>query len=312
MDAYRAFHFGCIGASHLKKGTVCQDSCTSAETENYRLAVVCDGHGGEDYFRSDRGSRMAVQAFCECVEKAFCKQPRKWLRRRSVSLKNRASNFADALNVCTTEKEIDEQMLWFIRSVVARWNLLVEEDLTKDPFWEEELAAVSDKAKAQYEVGENVQKAYGTTLLGVVLTKDFWFGVQIGDGKCVTFDGEGNPSEPIPWDEKCFLNVTTSICDSAALQEFRFFFGRELPVAIFVGSDGIDDCFSDEEKLHNFYRVVLTSFATQGEELAQKELSEYLPVLSEKGSGDDMSIGAILQLEYLQENTVLFEKKNAP
>ena len=184
--------------------------------------------------------------------------------------------------------------------------------MRKDPFREEELAAVSDKAKIQYEAGESLHKAYGTTLLGTVLTEDFWFGIQIGDGKCVAFDFEGNAAEPIPWDEKCFLNTTTSICDSAALQEFRVFFSKQLPAAIFAASDGIDDCFADEEKLHNFYRVVLTSFATQETEQAQKELSEYLPVLSEKGSGDDMSIGAILQMAYLQENAALFEKKNAP
>ncbi len=308
MDAYHAFHFGCIGASHLKKGTVCQDACASMETENYRLAVACDGHGGEDYFRSDRGSRMAAQAFCECVEKAFCKPLKRWLRRKSASLKNKAHNFADALNACTTQKEIDEQLLWFIRSVVARWNLLVEEDMAQDPFREEELAAVSEKAKAQYEAGEGVQKAYGTTLLGVVLTKHFWFGIQIGDGKCVTFDREGSATEPIPWDETCFLNVTTSICDSAAVQEFRFSFSKDLPVAIFVGSDGIDDCFVGETPLYNFYRLILTSFATEDIPKAQQELNAYLPVLSEKGSGDDMSIGAILELTYLQNNPKLFER----
>ena len=76
MEKYRAFHFESIGASHLKKGTVCQDSSASLEKEDYRLAVICDGHGGEDYFRSDRGSRMAVQAFCECTQRAFSAEPR--------------------------------------------------------------------------------------------------------------------------------------------------------------------------------------------------------------------------------------------
>jgi len=310
MEKYRAFHFGSIGASHLKKGTACQDSCVSQETDDYRLAVICDGHGGDDYFRSDRGSRMAVQAFCECVEKAFCPHKRKWLRRRAAHLKNKARNFADALNACATQKQIDEQLLWFARSVVTRWNILVEADLAADPFREEELAAVSEKARAVYEAGERVQKAYGTTLLGAVLTEDFWFGIHIGDGKCVAFDCQGKTAEPIPWDEECFLNTTTSICDSAALQEFRFFFSRQLPTAIFVGSDGIDDCFADEEKLYNFYRVVLTSFATANTEEAKKELSAYLPVLSEQGSGDDMSIGAILQLEYLRGHPELFAKKD--
>ena len=310
MEKYRAFHFESIGASHLKKGTVCQDSCASVEAEDYRLAVICDGHGGEDYFRSDRGSRLAVQAFCECAQKAFSTEPRKWLRRKASHLRNKAKNFADALNACTTQKEIDEQLLWFARSVVTRWNLLVEEDVAQDPFREEELSAVSDKAKVGYEAGENVPKAYGTTVLGVVLTRNFWFGIHIGDGKCVTFDHEGNAAEPIPWDEKCFLNITTSICDGQALQETRCFFSRQLPTAIFVASDGIDDSFAGETQLHNFYRLILTSFASEETEQAQRELAEYLPILSKQGSGDDMSIGMILQLDYLRDHPELFVKRN--
>lgn len=310
MEKYRAFHFESIGASHLKKGTVCQDCSASVEAEDYRLAVICDGHGGEDYFRSDRGSRMAVQAFCECAQKAFSTEPKKWLRRKAARLKNKARNFADALNACTTQKEIDEQLLWFARSVVSRWNLLVEEDVAQDPFREEELSAVSDKAKAGYEAGENVPKAYGTTVLGVVLTRNFWFGIHIGDGKCVTFDHEGNAAEPIPWDEKCFLNITTSICDGQALQETRCFFSRQRPTAIFVASDGIDDSFAGETQLHNFYRLILTSFASEETEQAQRELAEYLPILSKQGSGDDMSIGMILQLEHLRAHPELFVKRN--
>ena len=54
-------------------------------------------------------------------------------------LQNRAKNFADALNACKTEKQTEEQMLWFIRSVIARWNALAEEDAAAEPFRREEL-----------------------------------------------------------------------------------------------------------------------------------------------------------------------------
>lgn len=134
-------------------------------------------------------------------------------------------------------------MLWFIRSVIARWNALAEEDAAAEPFRREELAAVSDKARAYYEKGEKIQSAYGATLIGVVAAEDFWFGVQIGDGKCVVFGRDGEECEPIPWDDKCFLNITTSICDFNAGSEFRYYFGREMPAAVFAGSDGIDDSF---------------------------------------------------------------------
>jgi hypothetical protein len=88
---------------------------------------------------------------------------------------------------------------------------------------------------------------------------DGWFAFQIGDGKCVTihptpsYTNLNNPtpsyttltSEPIPTDDRCFLNTTTSLCDPDATTEFRFCGGNAetTPVAIFLGTDGIDDAF---------------------------------------------------------------------
>ena len=313
MGLYRSFNFRSIGASHIKKGTVCQDFSGSVETDTYKLAVISDGHGGEDYFRSDRGSRFAVEAFCKCVEDAFAiSSPSDKEQSEGSFLQNKAKNFADALNACKTDKQIEEQMRWFMRSIVTRWNILVEDDLGADPIKEEEMSEVSEKSKARYEKGEKVQSAYGATLIGAVVTEDFWFGVHIGDGKCIAFDMDGIDTEPIPWDEQCFLNVTTSICDANASSEMRYFFSRELPAAVFVGSDGIDDSFKNERHLHNFYHVVLSSFATETEEKATQGLADYLPKLSAQGSADDMSVGCIINIEHIKNNSVLYEKKKEP
>ncbi len=313
IDMYRSFNFTSIGASHIKKGTVCQDYSKSVENDIYKLAVISDGHGGADYFRSDRGSRFAVEAFCRCVQDAFAVSDSIDEESSDGSfLQNKAKNFVDALNACKTDKQIEEQMRWFMRSVVTHWNILVEDDLSADPFSEEEMAEVSEKAKARYEKGEKVQSAYGATLIGAVVTDDFWFGIHIGDGKCVAFDKEGIVCEPVPWDEQCFLNVTTSICDYNASSEMRYFFSRELPAAVFVGSDGIDDSFKNERHLHNFYRVVLSSFATETEEKATQGLADYLPELSAQGSADDMSVGCIIDTQYIKNNAVLYEKKKEP
>ena len=195
---YRSFNFTSIGASHIKKGTVCQDYSKSVENDICKLAVISDGHGGADYFRSDRGSRFAVEAFCRCVQDAFALSDSTDEEPSDGSfLQNKAKNFVDALNACKTDKQIEEQMRWFMRSVVTHWNILVEDDLSADPFSEEEMAEVSEKAKARYEKGEKVQSAYGATLIGAVITDDFWFGIHIGDGKCVAFDKEGNVFEPM-------------------------------------------------------------------------------------------------------------------
>ena len=320
----RAFSFSCRGASHIKKGMVCQDFSVSEQNEHYLMAAVSDGHGSEDYFRSDRGSRFAAEAFAECVREAFtpisADDPE--TEDEGGYLENKSRNFAEAYAGCITPKQKDEQLRWFMRSIVSRWNAKVEEDIASEPFSEEEMTGISERARGYYEHGEKLQNAYGATLIGIVMTDGFWFGVHIGDGKCIAFDRDGKGCEPIPWDEQCFLNITTSICDSNALAECRsypndsdeddpFADGR-LPAAIFIGSDGIDDCFANDTRLHNFYRVILTSFASEDEDTALKELEEYLPSLSAQGSGDDMSVAGIIDIDYIREHPELFERIKIP
>lgn len=284
---YRAFHLTVIGASHIKNGTVCQDCSQSCEKTECRLVVVCDGHGGADYFRSDRGSKLAAVAFMDCMENP---------------------DLIAALSAAAAEKQRQSRMEQLIKSIIARWNSLVEQDMRQHPFDEDELSSVSEKARRRYEAGERLQAAYGTTLIGAVLAENFWLGLQIGDGKCVAVSETGEFTQPIPWDEECFLNVTTSLCDENAAKEFRFCFSRTLPAAVFIGSDGIDDCFAGDERLYDFYRVTLKSFAETDEETAIAQLKEYLPTLSEKGSGDDMSVGILVNTDLVCKSESVYKK----
>lgn len=287
MTDYRAFHLTVIGASHIKNSTVCQDCSQSCEKTECRLVVVCDGHGGADYFRSDRGSKLAAVAFMDCMENP---------------------DLIAALSAAAAEKQRQSRMEQLIKSIIARWNSLVEQDMRQHPFDEDELSGVSEKARRRYEAGERLQAAYGTTLIGAVLAENFWLGLQIGDGKCVAVSETGEFTQPIPWDEECFLNVTTSLCDENAAKEFRFCFSRTLPAAVFIGSDGIDDCFAGDERLYDFYRVTLKSFAETDEETAIAQLKEYLPTLSEKGSGDDMSVGILINTDLVCKSESVYRK----
>ena len=70
--------------------------------------------------------------------------------------------------------------------------------------------------------------------------------------------------------------------------------------AIYIGSDGIDDCFGDNSELYSLYGIISKSFSETEFTQAIEELAEYLPRLSEKGSGDDMSIAAIIDIKKLK------------
>ncbi len=271
-----AAHFTCVGSSHQRMEQPCQDASASVRDKNYSMAAVCDGHGGADYFRSDRGSKLAVEAFSACTaDKDF-------LRR---------------LGRAESQKQVDALARQLVKSVILRWNEAVDADLAQDPIRPEELQAVSDKAKQRYLAGEKRQAIYGTTLLGVACCKGRCFGVQIGDGSCVAADKFGALTMPIPHDDKCFLNVTTSLSDENAFEEFRFWTPQDLPVAVFLSTDGVENSFAGEEKLLDFYRLVLKNLTNGQWEDQTKELFDYLPQLSSQGSGDDISLAVLLNKE---------------
>ena len=272
-----AFNLTKQGASHIKKNKECQDASISVSNENCAIAIVCDGHGGDDYVRSATGSSLAC----------------------NIALKNILYFLRDA-NSEELEAHHDKMLKTLEASIIAGWSEAIYEDYAQHPFTEKELSVLSEKARKKYLEGK-IDSAYGTTLIAVVLTTEFWFGIHIGDGKCVAINRESKFGQPIPWDEKCFLNATTSLCDSNAINNFRHFFSYKLPAAIFIGSDGIDDCFNNNEQLYNLYRTVLYSFATTDFDAAKADLEDYLPRLSAKGSGDDVSIAAVMDLDIIGE-----------
>lgn len=174
----------------------------------------------------------------------------------------------------------------------------MKQDYYAHPFTDAEIDQMSEEARKKFYADADTAfvKAYGATLIAVVVYPGkFWFGLHVGDGKCVAFDAEGLPSQPIPWDDRCFLNVTTSLCDARPLESFRhcIYFDR-FPSAIFVGSDGIDDSFATDADIYGFYEEVARTFREKTYEEACEEMDKFLPVLSEKGSGDDVSVSGVI------------------
>lgn len=282
------------GYNHLKVDKGCEDASDFYDDERMHICVVADGHGSDNYPRTDRGSKKAVDVAIQCVID-FVKM-------------------ADVADVLEDEKNNYELLLQLAKSILRAWYQALEEDYEQHPFTEEELEKVSDKYRQYYLAKNNterrIEKAYGCTLIVFAVTERYSFGMQIGDGMCVVVDREGNFREPIPWDEDCQLNVTTSICDSDAIDEFRFYVTDKDPVAVFCGSDGIDDSYSGREELYAFYRSILTIFIEHGRDVGESEIKEYLPILTKRGSGDDVSVGVIINVSAATAIAPVFKLQN--
>lgn len=272
---FKAFNLTVQGASHIKKNRECQDASKSFFCADYGIAVVCDGHGGEDYIRSAIGSEMASQIALDNIKEFILQVDKDYLRRH-----------------------FDELLYSLEGSIISMWRDKIRNHWECNPITEEEKSRLSDKAIKRYLINGSIASAYGTTLIAVVVTKNYWFCFQVGDGRCVWID-KNSYFDQLKLDDKCFLNATTSLCDSNALEHFHDYYSEEIPPAVFVGSDGIDDCFKNNEQLYNFYKTICYSFGTTDIDQAVAELNDFLPRLSKKGSGDDVSIASVLNMDLL-------------
>ena len=186
------------------------------------VIVVADGHGGADYFRSDRGARFIVQATAASLMEFGAETA-------AVQLRDLA--------------ERRKLLRALFQKILACWQESIQADLFDDPISQSQMEGVSQTARAQYLAGEGVERAYGATLIAALVTEHYWIGLQQGDGRCIAVRTDGTCEQPIPWDERCEANITTSICDENAVDEFRHCFSENPPAAIFLCSDGVDGAY---------------------------------------------------------------------
>lgn len=299
------YNFSCQGESHKADDKPCQDASFSAVYDDgLAMAIVCDGHGGERYFRSDVGSRLAIEVIRDSV-RTFVE---------NVAPSFFAGKLYTAVEAVTSEEvvrkqtPIDVAFRQLFSSIIYQWNQKIAEHAANTPVSEWEHQHVAPKYINELQNSETFEKIYGTTLMVYVQTPDYWFAFHLGDGKCISFQQEPFWHEPIPWDERCFLNKTTSLCDSDAINEFRYCYEGDghFPMAVFLGSDGMDDSFGEDANLVNFYIQVVKMLVTEGREATIKSIETDLPQLSKIGSKDDMSVAFIYNMDKLKAHIADF------
>ena len=114
---FSGFSRSVIGASHIKKNIVCQDSSGYEVHEKYAVAVVADGHGSKKHFRSNIGSALAVESAIETVRNFF----------------------ADYERILCELPENHELILKNIeKQVIARWHRKITEHFSENPVTDDE------------------------------------------------------------------------------------------------------------------------------------------------------------------------------
>lgn len=283
----------------------------------FSLACVSDGHGGAPYFRSQKGAEFAIQTtielLSESIDKIALALEKKDYTKLNASL---SASFVRRWmqkvmeDVAGTDRAVFEKELNELKQVDEKaWKVYCDEldnayalatqyvNLCRNPVEKDKEQVSLDKDFSKLDI----KSMYGCTIAVYFRIKDtpLWYAFKVGDSDILmSFDEEY--LKPIPDDPQCYENVTTSLCDDSVIKEFCFPEKKYLgivPKTVFCSSDGVANSFTDEDFLKKFYTRLQFSCDEDGPDKTKSEMKETLPVLGEKGSGDDISLAGIISYD---------------
>lgn len=276
------------GPAHRAKGLPNQDAVqgTQHNWPDFIVVAVADGHGSTVCFRSDQGSRLAVQAAIHVAVQ--------WFNAWSAETRRPEET--------VTEKES------VARSLSEKWRELVNEAIARTPFTDEEIQKVlkTDGQAGVQRIRENSNIAYGTTVLCAAASDTAAIYFQIGDGEILSVSHDGEVQRPLGSDPTLFANQTTSLSspDASCLTRVRIETDpKKHPRLILLCTDGYSNSFETDEGLllaaSDFARLLSSP---EGEAEANAHLRSWLTESSEN-TGDDTSIGLIFEAPSHHDDT---------
>lgn len=301
MNNLLAFHKSVQGSNHINWGLPCEDASGSyaSPENNYYIAVVSDGHGADECYRSDKGSQIAVETVLTSLQELAEKMSR--------TPEHEKRFYQDFLG----NPRYRQMTLRHLTDVIhAQWVDRVLEDLQTVPPSEKELAVLQEKKKSNYALSDRPEQVYGCTLIAALWMRRCLILIQQGDGRCDVFYTDGTVNQPIPWDDRCVGTQTTSLCDDDAESSFRtcvIDLHTKPVMACYLGSDGVEDAYRDSEEnmagVHTFFKGLTCEALHRTPQQLDDYLTEMLPQFSyaglynNAGSGDDISVAGLVDLD---------------
>jgi len=150
----------------------------------------------------------------------------------------------------------------------------------------------SDPGWPRKELGSWHAAAYGATLLGVLVGPGALYWLRIGDGAMVQIvDGEAVEISPVPDD--AIANETPSLSDDRAVVQAEVgavpLVDGMLPSAVVLATDGVPNSYLEPRGFLEFCEEVARRAAADRAGVDDR-MPHWLDELSQRGSGDDMSV----------------------
>lgn len=270
------------GASHKRKNIICQDaSLVKVLEDDIVVAAVADGHGSSKCKFSFKGAQIAVECFFRMIKTYSDKSNGnyeelvKWLR------PNEATKFVKDFH-SLWKKEVDKSYIHLKKR-------------------DADLREVKD---VDYEL-------FGTTFLGLVVTHEFRFALQIGDGDISYVTPHGCQS--VIEADKFLGTETYSLSDDMPWKYSKTFFQRAnyddiVPALFMLSSDGFANSFKNDEQYKVACIDYFNTICKYGQDVVQQNLEGWLSQTSEEGCGDDISLVVVGWVND-EENPSITEKE---
>lgn len=264
------------GASHIRNNQPCQDSFKQTKvSDDIAILAIADGHGSSSCPYSKTGSKIAVNVFCAIMQElleGFADNPEQLL------------TYLNREGELTVAQDIDAE--WKRRVWKAHTDNKREKTLKDDG----ELDKVA------------VYKQYGTTLLGLLITSQYIFAFQLGDGDMVYVNSDG--VQIIIEGDKILGTETHSLCKldawKKAITMIRMREETEVPQLFMLSTDGFSNSYRSQEEYFISCKDYFYLIQQHGFEAVVSNLKDWLNETSTLGSGDDIT----LALAYFSKSEV--------
>ncbi len=232
LDGYcKTYYARKKGRSHAGNNTVCQDYCL-VENIDDETQVVCvaDGHGGEAYTKSDKGSYYACTVFLNLIK-----------------------------NIKNNSKKTNNEDLWtevlktsdFKKEYIKQWKQAVLSDYNMDNNINE-----SDQV---------IIKKYGTTFLFTIYAKDKYIVGQLGDGAILLSNGSAQ-NQLFKRHVVKTSPATSSMASGRA--EYAFLidsFDVKCFSGVLLSTDGIYDKLDNDDSFSLYENSLINQIEQEGE-----------------------------------------------
>lgn len=257
------------GAAHRHNGKECQDSYRTETIKDVVIMGAADGHGSDSCPYSKTGSVIAVNVFCSVMSAYY-------------------NSFNKTRN----------GMRSLMRFLNREGSLKVAQSIDRE--WKRRVYKQHLNRKRIVPIGEDgspnkaaVYKMYGTTLLGIMITKSFIFSFQLGDGDicCITRKGTDYLLAP----DKLLGVETHSLCKQEswkkAITQVRTRDGHsDHSVLYWMSTDGMSNSYRTQKEFEYACTEYYSAIQKNGFEVIEDNLDEWLEETSEQGCGDDVTV----------------------